>query len=134
MLTLAFASLFVLTFISWSFETGHARWDLLLPGGLLAVFLVFAVSCKTVQMDEKFLYVSVFRRVVSIPLDQIATVTESIGRKIAPSQSIFSPKHHLDARSLQSVARSVTRSPSDRRATIGTCAPTATSRKHLTRH
>jgi len=105
MLTLAFASLFVLTFISWSFETGHARWDLLLPGGLLAVFLVFAVSCKTVQMDEKFLYVSVFRRVVSIPLDQIATVTESIGRKIAPSQSIFSPTHHLDARSL-SVRRS----------------------------
>jgi hypothetical protein len=39
------------------------------------------MSRKTVQIDEHFLYVSVFRRVVQIPLDQIASVTESIGMK-----------------------------------------------------
>ena len=81
MLALIFAALFLLAFIGWSLEAGHARWDLLLPGGVLAAFLVFAVSRKTVQMDEEFLYVSVFRRVVSIPFDQVSTVTESIGMK-----------------------------------------------------
>jgi hypothetical protein len=32
-------------------------------------------------MDDRFLYVSVFRRVSQIPLDQIARVTEAIGMR-----------------------------------------------------
>jgi hypothetical protein len=81
MLALTFAVLFALMFLSWSLATGHARRDLLLPGGVLALFVWFAVSRKTVQMDDRFLYVSVLRRVVTIPLDQVSRVTESIGMK-----------------------------------------------------
>jgi len=82
MLALFLAVMFSLMFISWSFAAGHVRWDMLfLPGGVLAFILWFAVSRKTVQMDDHSLYVSVFRRVVAIPLEQISTVTESIGTK-----------------------------------------------------
>jgi len=81
MVALAFAVLFSLTFISWSFEAGHARWDLLWPGTLLAAVVAFAMSRKRVQMDDEFLYVSVFRRVASIPLQEISRVSESIGMR-----------------------------------------------------
>jgi hypothetical protein len=80
MLTLVFIVLVGGGFIAGCLNTGRILWDaLFLPGGLLALCLWFSISRKTVQMDDRFLYVSVFRRVVSIPLEQISTVTESIG-------------------------------------------------------
>lgn len=88
MLALFFAVMFGVTFISWSCDAGYIRWDMLfLPGGVLALFLWFALSRKTVQMDADSLYISVFRRVVVIPLEQISTVTESVGMN-ANSRSV----------------------------------------------
>jgi hypothetical protein len=82
MFTLFFCAIFVITAISRSLSAGRILWDLILPfGGVLGVFLWLAMSRKTVQMDDRFLYVSVFRRVVQIPLDQIAKVTETIGSR-----------------------------------------------------
>ena len=82
MFTLSFCAIFVLTAISWSLSAGRVLWDLILPfGGLLGAFLWFAMSRKTVHMDDRFLYVSVFRRVIQIPLDHIAKVTETIGSR-----------------------------------------------------
>ena len=65
--------------IGGSFDLSHLRWDMLPMVGLWALFLWFSLSRKTVQMDDCSLYVSVFRRVVAIPLAQISGVTESIG-------------------------------------------------------
>jgi len=81
-LTLFFIVLVGGGFIAGCLNTGRILWSALpLLGGLLALFLWFSVSRKTVQMDGRFLYVSVFRRVVSIPLEQISTVTESVGMR-----------------------------------------------------
>jgi hypothetical protein len=80
MLALFFAIMFGVMFIGDCFDAGHVRWDkLFLPGGIFALLLWFAIARKTVQIDDRFLYVSVFRRAVAIPLDQIETVKESIG-------------------------------------------------------
>jgi hypothetical protein len=82
MLTLVFCIIFGMTAFGWSLSEGRVLWDLILPfGAVLGFFLCFAVSRKTVQIDEHSLYVSVFRRVVQIPLRQIAAVTESIGMR-----------------------------------------------------
>ena len=53
----------------------------LIFGGVWIFLLLFAISRKTVQMDDHCLYVSVFRRVVSIPFGEISSVTEYIGMK-----------------------------------------------------
>jgi len=82
MLVLFFGAMFGITAFAWSLSAGQALWGFVLPfGGVLGFFLWFAASRKTVQMDEHLLYVSVFRRVVQIPLGQIASVTESIGMR-----------------------------------------------------
>ncbi|MEO7934578.1 MAG: hypothetical protein ABIT76_15625 [Chthoniobacterales bacterium] len=82
MLMLFFSFLFVLMFIVSSIDSGRIRWDrVLFPGGVLALFLWFAISRKTIQMDDHFLYASVFRRVAVIPLEQISSVRESIGMR-----------------------------------------------------
>jgi hypothetical protein len=81
-LILFFIVLFSVGFIAGLLNTGRILWSaLFLPGGVLAFFLWFSISRKTVQIDNQFLYVSVFRRVVSIPLEQISTVSETIGMK-----------------------------------------------------
>ena len=81
-LTLFFVVLIAAGFIAGSLNTGHIPWSqLFLFGGALILFLWFAVSRKTVQMDDRFLYVSVFRKVTSIQLDEISAVTEFIGMK-----------------------------------------------------
>lgn len=54
---------------------------LLLCIGVWLFFFWFAVSRKTIQMDEHFLYISVFRRVASISLGEISSVTETIGMR-----------------------------------------------------
>ena len=81
MLVLVFCTIFAMTAFGWSLSERRVLWDLILPFGAALGFLWFAVSRKTVQMDEHSLYVSVFRRVVQIPLRQIAGVTESIGMR-----------------------------------------------------
>jgi hypothetical protein len=82
MFTFFFCAVFVINAISWSLSAGRVLWELILPfGGVLGVFLWLVMSRKTVQVDDRFLYVSVFRRVVQIPLDQIAKVTETIGSR-----------------------------------------------------
>lgn len=74
--------MFGLMLICSSFEAGHIRWDMTLSlGPILGFFLWFIFSRKTVQMDDRALYVSVFRRATVIPLSQISNVTESIGMK-----------------------------------------------------
>lgn len=88
MLGLFFATMFVIFLVGASFDAGQVRWDMLgLPAVILIGFLGFVGSRKTVQMDEECLYVSVFRRVVAIPLDQIAEVSEEIGMN-ANSRSV----------------------------------------------
>ena len=74
-LTVLGAPLFVIIL----FSPGPVFWGALAlsVGWLAFVFVVF--SYKTVKMDDRFLYVSVFRKVVPIPLDEISSVTESIG-------------------------------------------------------
>ena len=65
-----------------SFDAGHIRWDMVLQlGAILGLFVWFAFSRKTVQMDDCALYVSVFRRVTVIPFSRISDVTEAIGVK-----------------------------------------------------
>jgi hypothetical protein len=82
MTLLFFCVIFAITVFSSSLSAGRVVWEFALPfGGVLGLFLWFAVSRKTVQMDDRFLYVSVFRRVVQIPLDQVASVTETIGMR-----------------------------------------------------
>lgn len=81
MLFLLFAFFYADMFITWSLDAGLVRWELLQLGLPLTLFFYVALSRKTVQMDEQFLYVSVFRRVAQIPLDQISTVTEAIGMR-----------------------------------------------------
>jgi len=82
MFVLVFCTIFAMTAFGWSLSERRVLWDLILPfGAVLGFFLWFAVSRKTVQIDEHFLYVSVFRRVVQIPRGQIANVTESIGMR-----------------------------------------------------
>ena len=82
MFTLFFCAVFVINAISWSLSAGRVLWKFILPfGDVLEVFLWLVMSRKTVQMDDRFLYVSVFRRVVQIPLDQIAKVTETVGSR-----------------------------------------------------
>jgi hypothetical protein len=82
MLSLFFCGMFAIAAFTSALTTGRVPWGfLLLIGGVLALFLWFAVSRKTVQMDDRFLYVSVFRRAAQIPLDQVASVTESIGMR-----------------------------------------------------
>jgi hypothetical protein len=82
MLVLFFCVIITVSALASSFTVGRVRWGFVLPlAGALGFFLWFAMSRKTVQIDEHFLYVSVFRRVVQIPLDQIDTVTESIGMR-----------------------------------------------------
>jgi hypothetical protein len=77
-----FCVLFAAGVFAGSLSAGRVLWEaVLLPGGVLGFLLWFAVSRKTVQMDDRFLYVSVFRRVSQIPLDQIARVTEAIGMR-----------------------------------------------------
>lgn len=62
--------------------TGPVPWsELLLFGGVWFFFFWFAVSRKTIQLDDHFLYISVFRRVVPIPLGDISSVTETVGMK-----------------------------------------------------
>jgi hypothetical protein len=79
---LFFCVLFGAGVLAGSLSAGRVLWEeMLLPGGVLGFLLWFAVSRKTVQMDERFLYVSVFRRVNQIPLDDIASVTEAIGMR-----------------------------------------------------
>ncbi len=74
--------MFAISAFSSSLSAGRVPWAFILPsGGVLGLFFWFAVSRKTVQMDDHFLYVSVFRRVVQIPLDEIASVTETIGMR-----------------------------------------------------
>jgi hypothetical protein len=81
-LTLFFAVLIAAGVVAGSLNTGHVAWSQLsLLGGALLLFLWFTVSRKTVQIDERFLHVSVFRKVVSIPLTEISSVTESIGMR-----------------------------------------------------
>jgi len=82
MFALFFTVMFTLVFIGASFDAGRIRWDVLPVAGVSVAFLWFAVSRKTVQMDDQWLYVSVFGRVAEIPLDQIAAVTESIGMNV----------------------------------------------------
>jgi len=77
-----FALMFGLMLVGSSFDAGHIRWDMVLSAGpILGFFLWFAFSRKTVQMDDRALYVSIFRRVTEIPLSQISNVTELIGAK-----------------------------------------------------
>ncbi len=79
---LFFCGIFAISAFSSSLSADRVLWAFILPfGGLLGLFLWFALSRKTVQMDDHFLYVSVVRRVVQIPLDQIASVTETIGMR-----------------------------------------------------
>jgi hypothetical protein len=80
MLVLCFAVIFVTSTISWSFDAGRFLWRLLVvPGAVVLFFVLLIISRKTVQMDDRNLYVSVFRRVTTIPLSQIAAVSEKIG-------------------------------------------------------
>ena len=46
---------------------------------MVLFFVLLIISRKTVQLDDRNLYVSVFRRVTTIPLSQIAAVSEKIG-------------------------------------------------------
>ena len=79
-LTLIFAVLATTGIIAGILNRGHFPWSLFFVfGGILMFFLWMSVSRKTVQMDDRFLYVSVFRKVASIPLEEISSVTESIG-------------------------------------------------------
>lgn len=81
MLSLVFCALLFALFLASSLDLSRPQWQLLLPGGVLAVFLVFAASRKTVQLDERCLYVSTFRKVTAIPLEDIQSVSETIGLK-----------------------------------------------------
>lgn len=77
---LFFAFMFGLMGVSWNFGAGRIRWDMLGPAVIVVVgVLAYVLSRKTVQIDDECLYASVFRRVVAIPLDQIAEVTEEFG-------------------------------------------------------
>jgi hypothetical protein len=81
-LVLFFCGVLVITTVEESLTTGRFPWQFIFPFGvMLGLFFWFAVSRKTVQMDSQYLYVSVFRRVVQIPLAQIASVTEVIGNR-----------------------------------------------------
>ena len=80
-LVLVMCVLFLGFFLTSTLDNGHLQWQLLLPGSVPGIFLVFAISRKTVQMDERALYVSTFRRVTVIPLEKIESVTERIGLK-----------------------------------------------------
>jgi hypothetical protein len=74
-----FVGLFVLALVAESFDTGRIPWESLFPpGAVLAVLVWFAFSRKTVQMDDRALYVSVCRRIVTIPLEEVDTVSETI--------------------------------------------------------
>ena len=80
MIVLCFAVIFLTSVISWSFDAGRFLWSLLiLPGAVVIFFVLLIMSRKTVQMDDRNLYVSVFRRVTAIPLSQIGSVSEKIG-------------------------------------------------------
>jgi hypothetical protein len=80
MIVLCLAVIFLATLISWSFDAGRFLWSLLiLPGGVVLFFVLLIMLRKTVQMDDRNLYVSVFRRVSEIPLSQIGSVSEKIG-------------------------------------------------------
>jgi hypothetical protein len=78
MITLFFAVMFGLFMFPGIFDATHVQWYLFLPHvGVYALFLRTAIYRKTVQMDDHSLYISVFRRVVVIPFEQIADVTAS---------------------------------------------------------
>lgn len=80
MLALVFCVLFFALFLVSSLDAGHLQWQLLfVPGSVLGIFLVFAASRKTVQMDDRCLYISTFRKVTAIPLEDIQGVSETIG-------------------------------------------------------
>ena len=80
MLTLFITVMMSLMFVSNVYWMEHIPWTtLILLGGMLALFLWITISRKTVQIDDSFLYVSVFRRVATIPLKEIEKVTECIG-------------------------------------------------------
>jgi len=82
MFVLLFCGMFAITALSWSLCAGRVPWAFVLPSCVvLGLCFWFAVSRKTVQIDDNFLYISVFRRVVQIPLNQIASVTETIGMR-----------------------------------------------------
>src|SRR6478609_8892228 len=81
-LVLFFCGMLVMTTVAEILSTGRVPWQFIFPlGVMLGLFFWFAVSRKTVQMDSQYLYVSIFHRVVQIPLDQIASVTEVIGNR-----------------------------------------------------
>lgn len=81
MLVLVITTILVTTLIGTvPFSEGPISWGaLFMPCGLIGLFLWLATMRKTVQMDEHFLYISVFRRVVAVPLHEITAVTEEIG-------------------------------------------------------
>ena len=82
MLSLVFCVLFFAFFLATSFDAGRPQWKLFLfPGTVLGILVAFATSRKTVQLDDHCLYVSTFRRVTAIPLEQIQSVSETIGMK-----------------------------------------------------
>ena len=81
-LVLFFGGMLAVMTVAETLSAGRVLWQFILPlGVMLGLFFCFAVSRKTVQMDSRYLYVSIFRRVVQIPLDQIASVTEVIGNR-----------------------------------------------------
>ena len=79
MLTLVFSGLFLASFLASSLDAGRPQWWLLLfPGSVLCIFLVLATVHKTVQLDDRCLYVSTFRSATAISLEQIQSVSETI--------------------------------------------------------
>lgn len=79
MLTLVFSVLFLVIFLASSLDAGHPQWSIVIfPGSILCIFLVLATVHKTVQLDGRYLYVSTFRKVTAIPLEQIRSVNETI--------------------------------------------------------
>ena len=79
MLTLVFIVLFLASFLASSLDMGRPQWSILLfPGSILFIFLVLATVHKTVQLDDRCLYVSAFRKVTPIPLKEIQSVSERI--------------------------------------------------------
>ena len=67
---------------AWSIGAGRIIWGFVLPSACLRGFFFWYLAArKTVQIDDYFLYVSAFRRVVAIPLTEISNVTESIGSR-----------------------------------------------------
>ena len=133
MLALVFAALFVLAFIGWSFEAGHARWDLLFarqhPCGIHRV--------RGVAQDGSD------GRGVSLCLRLSSRRPHSFrpgfhGHRVHRHEG--SLRHHPFSdrdtiwtfSHLQSVAHAHTRSASDCFGATGTCPPAPTTRKHLT--